>query len=134
MNELEQRVSKAVDMLRDFEKSVGANLTGPENGGLRGWLKIHIHNIIRQLGREPYAIHEEAAQSDRDNPGYRNLQPGDQVFVQAHGNVDRDFVGTVIRVDLGNYLVFVRKPNRTTDWGCCAAFVTFRSRPTCQKK
>lgn len=51
-------IPEAVDMLRDFEKGVEANFTGPENSGRRGWLKIQIHNIIIKLGRKPYANHE----------------------------------------------------------------------------
>ena len=53
-------VAEAVEMLRDFERGVEANFTGPENSSRRGWLKIHIHNIIIKLGRKPYAIHEQS--------------------------------------------------------------------------
>lgn len=56
-------VSEAVDMLRAFEEGVDANFTGPENAGHRGWLKIHIHNIIIKLGRKPYVIHEQNTKS-----------------------------------------------------------------------
>lgn len=49
---------RAVEMLRQFEKGVDANFTGEHNSGVRGWLKIQIHNIIRELGCEPYAKHE----------------------------------------------------------------------------
>jgi hypothetical protein len=54
----------------------------------------------------------------------RDFKPGDTALVQPHGVITRSFKGRVIRVDVDNYLVFVRKPNRRTVWGCCAAFVS----------
>ncbi len=52
-------IEKAVKLLRDFEKAIDANLKGHENQGIRGWLKIRIHNVLDSLGRPAYAIHEQ---------------------------------------------------------------------------
>ena len=56
-----EKISKAVELLRELEEDVDAKFGGDENMGVRGYLKISIHNIIIALGREPYANHEIAS-------------------------------------------------------------------------
>lgn len=49
---------------------------------------------------------------------------GDKVRVQAHGQIKKEFTGKVIRVDVANYIIFVRKRGCKKALGCFAAHVS----------
>jgi len=59
-----EKISKAVELLRELEEDIDAKFGGYENMGIRGYFKISIHNIIIALGREPYANHEIALEKE----------------------------------------------------------------------
>jgi hypothetical protein len=53
-----------------------------------------------------------------------DLEPGDRVHVQAHGEIRADFDGVITRIDVDNYLVFVKKPHGRRIWGASPAFIS----------
>ena len=57
--------NEIVERLRQLEKDIDRCLPSYNNQGIRGYLKISIHNIFEAMGRKPYKIHEDYDQEQK---------------------------------------------------------------------